>query len=56
MASSRVNKIPSVTVDGSFTWDGKKLLYEEHARESPAQLRKLLLPVGDQDAIGDRDM
>jgi hypothetical protein len=46
--------IPPVSI-GDFTCAGNGLLYEEHPRESPAQLRALILPSGKMNGISDRD-
>lgn len=46
--------VPAVAVE-EFTCAGSGLLYENHPRESPADLRSLLLPTGDRNGIGDRD-
>jgi hypothetical protein len=46
--------IPPVAVE-EFTCAGNGLLYEGHARESPAELRLLLLPQRDKNGISDRD-
>jgi hypothetical protein len=53
MASS-ATIIPPVSI-GDFTCAGNGLLYEGHARESPAQLRDLILPAGKVNGISDRD-
>lgn len=46
--------IPPIAID-EFTCAGNGLLYEGHPRESPADLRMLLLPTGDTNGISDRD-
>jgi hypothetical protein len=46
--------IPPVAVE-EFICAGNGLLYEGHPRESPAELRLLLLPQGDKNGISDRD-
>jgi hypothetical protein len=46
--------IPPVAVE-EFTCAGNGLLYEGHPRDSPAELRLLLLPQGDKNGISDRD-
>lgn len=52
---SKTNMIPPVNLDGGFSCAGNGLLYEGHARESPGQLRGLILPSGNQNGISDRD-
>jgi len=52
--ANTTNVTPPVEVE-EFTCAGNGLLYEGHARESPTQLRSLVLPKGDRNGIGDRD-
>lgn len=46
--------IPPVAIK-EFTCAGNGLLYEGHPRESPADLRLLVVPQGDKNRISDRD-
>lgn len=46
--------IPPIVVD-KFSCLGEGLLFEGHARESPAALRDLLLPKGTKNGLADRD-
>lgn len=46
--------VPPVVVE-EFTCVGSGLLYESYPRESPADLRSLLLPTGGKNGISDRD-
>jgi len=46
--------IPAVAIE-DYKCAGNGLLYEGHSRESPADLRALLLPTGGQNGISDRD-
>ena len=46
--------LPPVMVE-EFSYTGSALLYEGHARASPAELRSLLLPTGNANGISDKD-